>query len=85
MVATEPIDDATWATIGLADRQLFEVSPILLGYGHRTVDGRIVWGGLGAPSWWGGRVPPSPMQDPRSPTGSVVGSSSCSRPSTASP
>ena len=65
VVATEPIDDATWATIGLADRQLFEVNAVLLGYGHRTVDGRIVWGGLGAPSWWGGRVPPSPMQDPR--------------------
>ncbi len=63
MVATEPIDDATWASIGLADRQLFESSAILLGYGHRTVDGRIAWGGLGAPSWWGGRVPPSPMQD----------------------
>jgi glycine/D-amino acid oxidase-like deaminating enzyme len=65
MVATEPIDDATWATIGLADRQLFEVSAVLLGYGHRTVDGRIAWGGLGAPYRWGGRVPPSPMQDGR--------------------
>ena len=65
MVATEPIDDATWATIGLADRQLFEVNAVLLGYGHRTVDGRIAWGGLGAPTWWGGRVPPSPMQDRR--------------------
>ena len=65
MVATEPIDDATWATIGLADRQLFEVSAVMLGYGHRTTDGRIAWGGLGAPSWWGGRVPPSPMLDRR--------------------
>jgi glycine/D-amino acid oxidase-like deaminating enzyme len=65
MVATEPIDDATWATIGLADRQLFESSAVMLGYGHRTVDGRIAWGGLAAQSWWGGRVPPSPMQDPR--------------------
>ena len=65
MVATEPIDDATWATIGLADRQLFESSAVMLGYGHRTVDGRIAWGGLAARSWWGGRVPPSPMQDPR--------------------
>jgi len=65
MVATEPIDDATWATIGLDDRQLFESSAVMLGYGHRTVDGRIAWGGLAAPSWWGSRVPPSPMQDPR--------------------
>ena len=65
MIATEPIDDATWAGIGLADRQLFELSAVLLGYGHRTVDGRIAWGGLGAPTWWRGRVPPSPMQDRR--------------------
>ena len=65
MVATEPIDDATWATIGLADRQLFEWSAVMLGYGQRTVDGRVAWGGLSAPSRWGGRVPPSPMQDPR--------------------
>ena len=55
MVATEPIDDATWTTIGLADRQLFESGALMLGYGHRTVDGRIAWGGLAAPSWWGSR------------------------------
>lgn len=63
MVATEPIDDATWAEIGLADRELFELSAVLLGYGHRTADGRIAWGGLGAPIRWGGRIPPSPMVD----------------------
>ena len=65
MVATEPIDDATWATIGLADRQLFELSAVMLGYGHRTADGRIAWGGLAARTWWGGRVPPSPMRNQR--------------------
>ncbi|HKE77470.1 MAG TPA: FAD-binding oxidoreductase [Acidimicrobiales bacterium] len=65
MVATEPIDDATWATIGLADRQLFELSAVMLGYGHRTADGRIAWGGLAARTWWGGRVPPSPMRNRR--------------------
>src|SRR4029077_9229876 len=32
VIATEPIDDATWAEIGLADRQLFELSAVLLGY-----------------------------------------------------
>lgn len=61
VIATEPIDAATWATIGLADRQLFEQSAVLLGYGQRTVDGRIVWGGHGAPYWWANRVPPSPI------------------------
>jgi glycine/D-amino acid oxidase-like deaminating enzyme len=65
MVATEPIDDATWAEIGLADRQLFELNAVMLGYGHRTADGRIAWGGLSAWSRWGGRIPPSPRRDPR--------------------
>lgn len=65
VIATEPIDDATWAEIGLPDRELFELNLVLLGYGHRTTDGRIVWGGLGAPTWWNGRVPPSPMVDQR--------------------
>jgi glycine/D-amino acid oxidase-like deaminating enzyme len=65
MVATEPIGDGTWAGIGLADRELFELSAVMLGYGHRTVDGRIAWGGLAGPTWWNGRVPPSPMRDER--------------------
>jgi glycine/D-amino acid oxidase-like deaminating enzyme len=65
MVATEPIDDTTWAGIGLADLELFELSAVMLGYGQRTADGRIAWGGLAGPSWWGGRVPPSPMRDQR--------------------
>ena len=65
VVATEPIDDATWTEIGLADRQLFELSCMLLGYGHRTADGRIVWGGRGAPSTFGGRIPRDPIRDAR--------------------
>jgi glycine/D-amino acid oxidase-like deaminating enzyme len=65
MVATEPIDDATWASIGLANRELFELSAVMLGYGQRTADGRFAWGGLSGPSWWNGRVPPSPMRDRR--------------------
>jgi glycine/D-amino acid oxidase-like deaminating enzyme len=63
MVATEPIDDATWKQIGLADRQLFELSAVMLGYGQRTADGRIAWGGLAAPTWWANRIPASPMHD----------------------
>lgn len=65
VIATEPIDDATWSAIGLADRELFEVSATLLGYGQRTADGRIVWGGYGATYRWGSKVPPSPMRDDR--------------------
>jgi glycine/D-amino acid oxidase-like deaminating enzyme len=65
MIATEPIDDATWATVGLANRELFELSATMLGYGHRTADGRIAWGGLAAHTTWGSRIPPSPMRDAR--------------------
>jgi glycine/D-amino acid oxidase-like deaminating enzyme len=65
MIATEPIDDATWAEIGLHDRELFELSAIMLGYGQRTADGRIAWGGFAAPTWWNGRVPRSPMRNDR--------------------
>jgi glycine/D-amino acid oxidase-like deaminating enzyme len=63
VVATEPIDDGTWAEIGLADRQLFEIPSFLLGYGQRTADGRIVWGGMGAPSWWRSRIPATMRDD----------------------
>ena len=65
MVATEPIDDATWATIGLADRQLFELSALMLGYGQRTADGRIAWGGLSASARWASGIPSTPMRDLR--------------------
>jgi glycine/D-amino acid oxidase-like deaminating enzyme len=65
MIATEPIDEGTWKQIGLADRQLFELGAVMLGYGQRTADGRIAWGGLSGPSWWRGRIPPSPMSDPK--------------------
>lgn len=65
MVATEPIDDATWRQIGFANRELFELSMILLGYGQRTADGRIAWGGLAAQCWKRGQIPPSPMNNPQ--------------------
>ncbi|MEY2477219.1 MAG: hypothetical protein QOG87_2534 [Actinomycetota bacterium] len=65
MVVTEPLDDDTWARIGLAKRELFEDAATMLGYGQRTADGRIAWGGRSGPSWWGSRVPASPMRDER--------------------
>jgi glycine/D-amino acid oxidase-like deaminating enzyme len=64
VIATEPLDDATWAEVGLNDRQLFELSAFTVGYGQRTADGRIVWGGLDALTWFGDRLPPSPMEVP---------------------
>jgi glycine/D-amino acid oxidase-like deaminating enzyme len=65
VIATEAIPDSLWAEMGLSNRELFEDSPILLGYGQRTADNRIVWGGLGAPYWFGSNVPASPFHSPR--------------------
>jgi glycine/D-amino acid oxidase-like deaminating enzyme len=65
VVATEPIDDATWPALGLAGRELFEIGVNLVAYGQRTADGRIVFGGLSGPTWWKSHVPASPMHDRR--------------------
>ena len=63
VIATEPIPDSLWAEIGLANRELFEDTPVFIAYGQRTADGRIVWGGRGAPYW--GSHPPASMRSPR--------------------
>jgi glycine/D-amino acid oxidase-like deaminating enzyme len=65
VIATEPIPDSTWSSIGLANRELFEYASNLLGYGQRTADGRIVWGGLSASYKWNMGIPASPTVDPR--------------------
>ena len=62
MIATEPIDDATWDEIGLARREVFEFMAPMVAYGQRTADGRIAMGGLGAPVPLAARgIPDSPM------------------------
>ena len=63
MIATEPLDDETWAEIGVAHREVFEVMVPMVSYAQRTVDDRIAIGGLGAPYAWGSGVPSSPMRD----------------------
>lgn len=56
MVATEPLDEATWDSIGLADRSTFTDARHLLIYGQRTADGRLAFGGRGAPYHFGSRI-----------------------------
>lgn len=56
MIATEPLDDDTWARIGLADRETFKDERHLVIYGQRTADGRIAFGGRGAPYGFGSRI-----------------------------
>ena len=56
MIATEPLDAALWDEIGLSDRQTFGDLRHLVIYGQRTADGRIAFGGRGAPYDYASRV-----------------------------
>lgn len=56
MVATEPLTDAQWAGIGLEGREAFSDHGHVVIYGQRTDDGRIAFGGRGAPYHWGSSV-----------------------------
>jgi glycine/D-amino acid oxidase-like deaminating enzyme len=58
IVATEPLGPDVWEQIGLARRETFTDYRHLLVYGQRTADGRIVFGGRGAPYHFGSRVRP---------------------------
>ena len=59
MVATEPLSDAFWADAGLRDRATFTDYRHMIIYGQRTADGRIAFGGRGAPYHFGSTVRPS--------------------------
>jgi len=56
MIATEPLDESLWNEIGLANRETFGDLRHLVIYGQRTADGRIAFGGRGAPYDFGSRV-----------------------------
>jgi glycine/D-amino acid oxidase-like deaminating enzyme len=59
MIATEPLDDATLAEVGLTTRPTFSDAGRVVIYGQRTADGRIAFGGRGAPYHFASRVRPS--------------------------
>ncbi len=56
MIASAPLSDEHWAHIGLTDRPTFTVASHVVVYGQRTVDGRLAFGGRGAPYHFGSRV-----------------------------
>jgi glycine/D-amino acid oxidase-like deaminating enzyme len=58
MVATEPLDDDVWAAIGLGDRPTFADGRHMVIYGQRTADGRLAFGGRGAPYHFGSAIRP---------------------------
>ena len=59
MVATEPLGDEFWEAAGLRDRATFTDYRHMIIYGQRTADGRIAFGGRGAPYHFGSAVRPS--------------------------
>jgi glycine/D-amino acid oxidase-like deaminating enzyme len=65
MVATAPLPDSVWDRIGLRSRETFSDKRHLRIYGQRTADGRLAFGGRGAPYHYGSRVAPRFDVDPR--------------------
>ena len=59
MVATEPLPGAFWQEAGLARRQTFSDGRHLVIYGQRTADGRLAFGGRGAPYHFASTVKPA--------------------------
>lgn len=56
MIATEPLPQDAWDRIGMADRPTFSDGRHLIIYGQRTADGRLAFGGRGAPYHFGSRI-----------------------------
>ncbi|WP_446666659.1 NAD(P)/FAD-dependent oxidoreductase [Flexivirga sp. B27] len=65
IVATAPLDDEQWQQIGLADAETFSEHRHVIVYGQRTADGRLVFGGRGAPYHFRSGIRPSFDEDPR--------------------
>jgi glycine/D-amino acid oxidase-like deaminating enzyme len=65
IIATAPLPDSAWDEIGLRDRETFSDHRHLIIYGQRSADGRMVFGGRGAPYHLGSRIRPSYDRAPR--------------------
>lgn len=69
IVATEPLPDSVWDEVGLSNSPTFTDHRHLIIYGQRTADGRIVFGGRGAPYHFGSSVKPGYDREERVFTG----------------
>lgn len=65
LVATEPLDAATWEQVGLTGRETLGEHRHVVLYGQRTADDRLVLGGRGAPYHLGSRISPEHDHDER--------------------
>jgi glycine/D-amino acid oxidase-like deaminating enzyme len=63
MIATEPLDEVFWDRTGLARRETFADHRHLVIYGQRTEDGRLAFGGRGAPYHFGSSIRPEYDRD----------------------
>lgn len=59
MIATEPLSEELWAGAGLASREVYADHRHLVIYGQRTADGRMAFGGRGAPYHFASALRPS--------------------------
>jgi glycine/D-amino acid oxidase-like deaminating enzyme len=65
VIATDPLPDPFWDGAGLAGRETFTDHRHLIIYGQRTADGRLAFGGRGAPYHLGSAVRPGFDRAPR--------------------
>ncbi|HEU5007216.1 MAG TPA: FAD-binding oxidoreductase [Jatrophihabitantaceae bacterium] len=65
IIATEPLPDSVWDEIGLRERETFSDHRHLIIYGQRSADGRMVFGGRGAPYHFASRIRPDYDRVPR--------------------
>jgi len=56
IVLTEPLSEGRWAEIGWEDRECVASNRYTVDYLSRTEDGRILFGGRGAPYHYGSRI-----------------------------
>ena len=66
IVLTEPLPDAHWEEIGWRGNELLSSRRYTVDYLSRTADGRVLFGGRGAPYHFGSRI--SPRYDRHRPT-----------------
>jgi glycine/D-amino acid oxidase-like deaminating enzyme len=59
VVATAPLPDSVLEQVGMATRPTFSDLRHMIIYGQRTADGRLVFGGRGAPYHYGSAIRPS--------------------------
>jgi glycine/D-amino acid oxidase-like deaminating enzyme len=59
IVLSEPVDDARWREIGWERHECLSSHRYTVDYLSRTVDGRVLFGGRGAPYHFGSRIEPA--------------------------